>query len=350
MKNVKKLITVVAPALLISSLAFAAEQASSQIDTSWLQVQGEVNMDYFAKDSQNYSSNLRAQGGMIKISADVAKGIKAAVKLSLDRDLRVNGTDVASGTFDMGKFIEQAYVEIKMDELTGTPVAVIIGKDAMAFGQQLSHLPMYKDNLLYKTNTIDKVIGVTVKLDNRLLGSALDSLEVSAFENGADDLKIGDGYGLSVRLSKQLSQSLKLTASAAEIEQDAKENSYSYDKLDKRAAVGIVYDNGNGTWKAFAQGTVMKGSVSNPSDAARLGATAGVAINAGPGEVVMEYSYLERQAQQVALAYNLPLGKNLTISPEVRYTFSQDSGAANDTQVGVRAKASFGNESAPKQN
>lgn len=343
MKNVKHVLTVVAPVLLMSSLAMA-----NGLDTSWLQVQGDVNLDYFGKDSQDYASNLRVQSTNIKLTAEVAKGIRAVVKASIDQDLRVNGADVGS-TFDSKKFLEEAYIEVKMDELTGTPVAVVIGKQAMAFGQQMSNLPMYKDNLLYSANTIKDVIGVTVKLDNRLLGQAFDSLEVSAFETGANDMEIGDGRGLSIRASKQLTETLKATVSSAFMERaDLGNKSEHLRDLERRSTLGLVYDNGNGTWKAYAEGIIINGEAAYAD--ARYGATGGATIKAGPGVVAIEYSYLEKVAQEVAVAYNVPVGQFLTVSPEVRHTFEQDSGAASDTRIGVRMKASFGDNQKAKQN
>ena len=355
------LLTLVTPALLCGALAFAGDDQvdhrkshkrpkhedkqspkdegdqAEGIDTSWLKVEGEANLDYFAKDSDNYRTNLRAQDAYVKMTADIAKGVRVAVKAQLDNALMVSGAGVAGSTFDIEQFIREAYIEIHFDEITGTPVAVIMGKGPMAFGQQLSHLPMFKDNLLYGANTIDQVVGITVALDKRVLGNALDSLEVSAFENGAGDLQIASGYGIAVRMSKQLAQGLKMTASGAAIEDPSKGNSSAWSDLEKRAALGLVYEGGK--WRAFAQGVYIQGNASYPNS--NWGVNAGTGVIVGPGEVVLEYTYLEKAAQQVALAYNLPLGENLTISPEVRYTFNQASGNPNDTQVGVRAKVKF---------
>lgn len=349
MKNLMKIVTLsIAPMLLLSTLALAegkAEQGNDQsgLDTSWLSVDGEANMDYFANSNNDYESNLRSQDVRIRLTAEIAKGIKAVIAAKLDRSLIKDGSEVNGEKFDLEKFIEEAYVEIRMDQLTGAPVAVLVGKHAMAFGQNASRLPMFKDNLLYDVSKQDQVMGITVRLDKELLGEVIDSLEVSVYENGAGDLKIGDGAGFSFRMTKQLTEKLKATASAMATQ---KGSSKEWDDMDKRAAIGVVYDNGNGTWKAYAEGIVFDGYAQNPN--ASYGGTAGVAVNAGPGEVVAEFSFIEKTAKEVAVAYNIPVGRNLVISPEVRHTMNEDG--SDNTRFGIRVKAVFGEEYEARMN
>lgn len=327
-----KLITLVTPALLIANLAVAGDRAP--VNSQWLNVEGETNLDYFAKDSQNYETNLRLQDSKVKLTANVARGLKAVIAAKLSRMLIDNGTSVGSDVFDAEKFINEAYIEVRMSEITGTPVAVVLGKHAMAFGQQASELPMYQDNLLYNLGKKEDVIGVTVKLEKAALAGILDSLEVSAFEAGEEDLKIANYGGLAIRMSKNLTQQLKATGSAMVIGQD---NNYVWSDAEKRAALGFVYSGAKGNWKAYAEGIYFEGNAANPNK--NWGATAGVAVKAGPGDVVVEYSYLEATAHQIAAAYNLPVGRNLVISPEVRHNFNDDG--SQDTRFGVRSKVKF---------
>ncbi len=348
MKNINKMVFAIAPAILIANFAMAADQQPAgapqdQLDTSWLHVEGETNIDWFGSDSKNYESNLRTQDVKIRLTADIAKGIKAVIAAKFDRSLIENGTEVNGEKFDFEKFIEEAYVEIRMDKITGAPVAVLVGKHAMAFGQNASRMPMFKDNLLYDLSRQDEVIGITVRLDKQLLGGVIDSLEASVYETESGDLNIGEGAGASIRMTKQLTEKLKATASAMA---NQKNKGDDWDSMEKRGAIGVVYDNGNGTWKAYAEGIVFDNNTANPN--ANYGATTGVAVNAGPGEVVLEYSYLEKTAHEVGVAYNIPVTRNVTISPEARHSWKEDG--TQDTRIGVRVSIGFGNEQEAKQN
>lgn len=167
-------------------------------------------------------------------------------------------------------------------------------------------------------------------------------LKSAGFENGAEDLKIGDGAGVAIRVSKQLTEKLKGTASGSRVEIGSTE------KYETRGSLGLVFDNGNGSWSAFAEGFALHNSVAHPNS--KWGATVGTSLPVGPGEVAVEYSYLEKAAQEVALAYNLPLGADPTLSPEIRYIDHENAATQDGTRVGVRVKAEFGPDEKQKQN
>lgn len=307
------------------------------VSSNWLKVEGEANLDYFAKDSNDYETNLRLKDSRVRLSAQVARGLKAVVGAEISRRLIKDGVSVGSQVFDIERFINEAYIEIRMSEITGTPVAVVLGKHAMAFGQQVSGLPMYQDNLLYNLGKKEDVIGVTVTLEKAALAGVIDSLELSVFEAGEKDLKIADVGGMSIRMSKAIAQQLKATASGMAI---GKDNNYVWADAEKRAALGFVYTGKKGTWKAYAEGIYFEGNAANPNK--NWGTNAGVAVKAGPGDVVLEYAYLEATAHQIAAAYNLPVGHNLVISPEVRYNFNNDG--SEEFRAGVRSKVKFNSE------
>lgn len=136
-----------------------------------------MNLDYFASSTNDYASNLRAQDARITLTAKLSENIKAVISAQISETLRQNGVDVNGEKFNLNKFIQEAYIEIKMD-MGGNPVAVVVGKQAIPFGQNASKLPMFRDNLLYDVGTIDQVIGVTVRMDRNLL-KFLDSAEIS---------------------------------------------------------------------------------------------------------------------------------------------------------------------------
>lgn len=332
MKNT--IATVLAATLMVSPIVRADDHAP--IDSKWLRVEAEANLDYFGHKSNDYETNLRLQDARVRTTSQIARHIKTVMTYQIERMLIENGVETSGATFDYEKFIEEAYVELTYNEETATPVAVLIGKQAAAFGQQASRLPMFKDNLLYDLTRHEQVIGVSMKLEARFLEQVLGSLEVSVFENSQNDLKIGDAAGASIRLSKAITSKLKATASAMAI---AKDNNYNWSDAEKRLSLGVVYDNGKGSWKTYAEGVVFEGNTKYPNS--NYGFQIGRAKQVGRGEVVIEFSYLENVAKELAFAYNMPVGKNLVISPELRHQWADDGSGDQDTRLGVRTKVRF---------
>ena len=330
----KQILSVLAATTMVAQIAAAGDTAP--VNSHWLRVESEANLDYFAKDSQNYETNLRLQDLRVRLTGKITKHVKAVLTTQIERMLIENGVETSGATFDVERFVEEAYIEVSMNEQSGVPVAVLIGKQAAAFGQQASRLPMFKDNLLYNLTRHEQVIGVSVKLEAKWLEQVLGSLEVSVFDNTQYDLKLGDAAGASIRLSRAITSKLKATASAMAI---AKDNNYNWSDADKRITLGFVYDNGKGSWKTYAEGIYFEGNTAYPNS--NWGAQIGAAKWFGFGEAVVEYQYLENVAHEIAAAYNIPVGKNLVVSPEVRYQRKDDGSGDDDTRLGVRTKVRF---------
>jgi len=320
---------------MLSALVLAVStQASAQMNADWLKIGGQISFDATGSDSNDFERNLKTSDAELIFEVALHEGIKAVVRTELERQLMLNGVEVGSSNFDVEKFIEEAYIRIETDKVSGLPRAIVtLGKHSMAFGQQISEMPMFKDNLLYKVGREDEVIGLTVSMNTNLL-KIVDQVAVSIFETGRGDLDISDKKGASVKLSKQLTQKIQATASAL-----YKESLTAGGEDEMRGSLGVLFDNGDGTFRMWAEGMVLK---NNPVYAdSDLAATAGASKKLGPGSVVVEYSYVERFAQELATAYNLPVGKHLVISPEVRHTFERANNQKADTRVGVRARLHF---------
>jgi hypothetical protein len=324
-------------ALLAALLGFSTTALAFD---DWITVSGQINFDVTASRNGDFERNLRTQDAEITLEIALREGIKAVVKLELERALIQNGQSVESLPFDLEKFIEQAYIRIETDKVTNLPRAIItVGKHSMAFGQQISRMPMFKDNLLHKLNRQSEVIGLTVALNPSFL-KIVDEVAISVFEARAGDLQIDNKMGASMKLSKRVNHYIRVTASAL-----YKQSLDASRGDEARASLGFVWDNQDGTWSVWSEGIVFKNNPAYPDSS--LAATAGVARKLGPGSVVVEYSYVQRFAKELGLAYNLPIGRNLVISPEVRYQFDRANGAPNDVRVGVRARVVF-QQTAPK--
>ncbi|WII73587.1 hypothetical protein QJS83_06840 [Bdellovibrio sp. 22V] len=293
----------------------------------WLKVDGQANFDVTGSSSEDYERNLRVQDAEIKFELIVREGIKMVVKTELEQKLNKSTMDE---DFDLGKFLEEAYIQIETDKISGLPRAVITaGKHQMAFGQNYTELPMFKDALLYNLSKQDEVIGFTVELPANFF-KIVDTVAISMFEAGAGDLKVSDEKGASIKLSKELSNQL-----SAQISGLMKENEGT-DKKEKRGSIGFVFRGLDGSWKVWAEGVVV---VDHPEFTdTTVGGKIGGSYKVGPGAVVVEYQYLDKQAHEVAVAYNLPVGTWLVLSPEIRHRRDLSGNGTDETIVGIRAR------------
>lgn len=308
-------------AALLGSQAVMAESAP------WLKIDGSANFDVTGKNSDDYERSLRVQDAEIKFELLVREGIKLVVKTELEQKLNDETMDEK---FDLEKFLEEAYIQIETDKVSGLPRAIITaGKHQMAFGQNYHELPMFKDSLLYNLSKQDEVIGFTVELPVNFF-KIVDSVAISMFEAGAGDLKISDEKGASIRLSKNLTSQL-----SAQISGMMKENQGT-DVKEKRGSIGFVFKAQDNSWKIWAEGLVITDSPVYTDTT--MGGQVGGSYKVGPGAVVVEYQYLDKQAHEVALAYNLPVGRWLVLSPEIRHTMDRTGTGTDDTTVGIRAR------------
>lgn len=266
----------------------------------------------------------------VTLTADLAAKVRAVLRMNLARLF-----ECGSVSQKLERALEEATIEVR--DINGTPVAAVIFGKKQVFGDLSNKdLAGYRDSLLYDLFTVDQVIGLTVKLKD-ILGIAL---EASAFENRAGDLQFGDGWGFSVAASRQLTNNIRVRGQIL-----AKDRLYGDSNLsDRRATVGLVYDSGDGRWSANVDGLYVEG-VHCMDPSVNWGAQAGARVKAGPGTVRVHAGYLEASAYELAAAYDLGLGDNLVVSPNVRYTSDLDGYWAY-TRAGVEARVRLGNAQA----
>lgn len=307
--------------------ALCCTQTVQAEDVPWLKIDGQANFDMSGSSTDNYERTLRVQDAEIKFEILVREGIKMVVKTELEQKLNKSTMD---DSFDLQKFIEEAYIQIETDKVSGLPRAVITaGKHKMAFGQNYTELPMFKDSLLYNLAKNDEVIGVTVELPSNFF-NIVDKVAISMFEAGSGDLKISEEKGASIKLSKELSSQL-----SAQVSGMMKESSGSTEK-EKRGSVGFVFKSQDGNWKVWAEGLVIMDSPVYTDTV--VGGQIGGSYKVGPGAVVVEYQVLQHKAQEVAVAYNLPVNSYLVLSPEIRRTMDLTGSGTDSTAIGIRAR------------
>lgn len=83
-------------------------------------------------------STIRTRG-TIYIDANLAENVRAVLGVKLEHILRENGANARNG-IDLAAWLAEAYIRI--ENIGGQPIAFIVGKQAMAFGQGFSHVPM----------------------------------------------------------------------------------------------------------------------------------------------------------------------------------------------------------------
>jgi hypothetical protein len=317
--------SILTAALLISSIAAQSQE--------WLDVSGSINFDVGATrpNEGDWSRNdLQVQDAELRFEILAREGVKLVVKAELESLLNqaINDSELNA---ELGKVLEEAYIQIETDKL-GLPRAVVtVGKHRMAFGQRLAELPMFKDSLLYKLNNEEEMIGLTVSLPANFF-QIVDEVAFSLYETGAGDMKLSSEHGYSIQLSKQLSDQIKMQISGLMKQHEGSEN-------ETRGSIGFVFTTANGDMKVWAEGVVMK---HNPEFAdSRFGATVGAARKLGTGVIVIEASLLEKVAKEIAVGYNMPVGSYLVLSPEVRYVMKESGD--NETVIGIRARLSWNN-------
>lgn len=313
---------------LILSAGFSCYAVADTQITPWLRVGSEANFETTASKVEDYEASLKADLNL-RFEVLMREGIKAVIKARLEQTLVENGKKQDWQKLEIEKLIEEAYIQIETDKVTGLPRAIITaGKQTMAFGQAFTELPMFRDSLLYNLNAEREMMGLTVTLPANFI-KVVDSIALSLYENGAGDFKIADEKGLSIRVSKALTEQLKMQASAL-----VKENAGTSDK-ETRGSLGFVYEDEGGKYKVWAEGLVFNNNPVNPNT--KLGAQIGGSYQLGRGAIVVEYQYLDKQAQELALAYNLPVNSWLVISPEIRFR-KNENGQPNDTRIGIQAR------------
>lgn len=285
--------------------------SASAFNTDFLSASVEAEMDYGTTVDSDWSDNsglsLRAQ---MTVSAQISENIRAVVTAEIKEGLMASG-EWTTLDFDDNKLeemIREAYVEVKM--VSGTPMAFIIGKQEIAFGQNFSGLAMSDRGVngnMSNLSRVDGVIGMTVKLDANFFG-LIDSVEGSVFENGSGDLEVGEMNNVSVRMGGELTENIRFSASYMNRDLGASERSQT-------ASVGVIYSNGD--WTAHVEGI---GMIDNDDIMdTELAVNTGLAYDMGHGVVAVEYSWIEESVRELGISYETEIADGIKIGPQGTY-------------------------------
>ena len=324
--------TVLPIALMLSTLislpAFSQEDRGLLGGDFKVSVDGEINTSGMYGTDSGKVATLR--DSYVTLSGTFKDKIRAVITANLDQIFKENKVELTDD-FDLGAFIKEAYIEIR--QVGGAPVAIIVGKQPMAFGQNVQTMPIFKNNPLSNMQEISEVMGVTVELSEGLFG-IFDMAEVSAFETKGGDLEIGRLDGVSVRLSKMLTDQWLLTLSHAEMG-----NSHLSTGHERRTSIGLIGETQDGMLVGWVEGMYFSNNPEYPNS--NFGITVGGSIRVHETtDVIVEYTWVEKEVSQIALGVKTALTSNITIGAEVRYNNYVER--KDDIVFGVNVTYSFG--------
>lgn len=304
--------------------------------------QRQINED----ESKKIRDSLHTQESYIKLSSEVSQHIRVAVALELNRSLRQNGRWSPQESININTLLRDATIEIH--DVSGYPVAFIIGKQEIAFGQGVAGMPSYTQSGLYNTLGLNRVVGLTVRIDKKIL-NIIDSIESSVFSSQGDasvfSKKLGRIDSFSFRLRGEIKERLQYTASAMflgnkHLGQGFEENRYS---------IGLLYSDEKKTWMTWIEG-LYHDDKKNPNygENAHFGFCAGVSRNIGPGNIVTELTYIQNLMTEWGLGYKLKATRNINIGPELRLTQwnTPDAPFKNDLRFGLAVEILLGERTA----
>ena len=162
-----------------------------------ISVDGEINANAISgvgTDGANFDESY------VSLSVVYKNKIRAVITAKLEEIFKDNEIEL-NDDFSLGEFIKEAYIEIR--EIKGAPVAVIVGKQPIAFGQNVQAMPIFKNNPLSNLQEIDEVFGLTVELTEGLFG-LFDQAEVSVFESKLDVASSRIRIGASFKIARAI--------------------------------------------------------------------------------------------------------------------------------------------------
>lgn len=329
----KKLLSLLTIMLMLLSLTAQAQQDDIEDDAGLLgddfniTVDGEINTGGTINSNGDAASDLR--GSYVSLSVEWKEKIRAVITAKLEHLFKEGKVEFNDG-FSLGEFIKEAYIEIR--EIGGSPVAIIIGKHPMAFGQNIQAMPFFESNPLANLQEIDEVYGITVDLTEGLFG-IFDQAEVSVFETEAGDMELGKIDGVSVRLSKMITDQWLLTLSHAELGDNDQGS-------ERRTSIGLVGETTDGTLVGWVEGVYFSNNPEYPNS--QFAITVGGMMRVHETtDVIVEYNWVEKELHEIGVGVRTALTRNLSIGAEVRYRnyVERDS----DVVFGITLTYTFGN-------
>jgi hypothetical protein len=283
-------------------------------------------------DSRNDGSGINLDGSYVSMSVEWKEKIRMVLTGKLEEIFQDNKVEF-NEDFDIENFVEEAYIEIR--EVGGTPIAIIVGKQPIPFGQNVQAMPIFNNNPLSNLQEIDEVFGLTVDLTEGLLG-LFDQVELSTFETKAGDLEIGKIDGMSIRMSKMLTEQWLLTLSHSR-----QGNDHLDSGTEKRTSIGLIGETEDGSLVGWVEGILFSNNPEYPNSdfAITVGGQYQIAESTA---IVVEYNYIQDEMHEIGAGVKTELTRNLSVGAEIRYR-DYVTERDNDVLFGIVFTYRFGN-------
>ena len=231
--------------------------------------------------------------------------------------------------FDWQGFISQAYIELR--EINDLPVAIIIGKQPIQFGQNIEMMPFFQNGPVKALQQLEQVFGLTIELTKGPLGF-FDEIKASFYETEAQNMSIGKVNGKNLMLTKYLSERLLLTVGLSQEERTTGQKS-------RRANIGIIGTNKSGNIIGWLEGIIFHNDPNFQNSF--LGLTAGISWEFLPtAAVVTEFSMINNYVYQLGVALKKDFPELFFIGAEARISHLVQEGQ-NDVFIGVSLGKNF---------
>jgi len=320
---------------IISSMVLAVGLSATGLAQDANLLGGDFNTYYYGEIDSNIVShpdyNYDYHNAWLHLGVEWKNKVRLALTGSLTGVFEENKIELDQD-FSLEEFITDAYIEIK--EVGGAPVAIIIGKRSIPFGKSVEAMPVFGNNPIGELYDIDEVFGLTVRLDQGFFG-LFDSAELSAFETEAGDLSIGDINGMSVRLSKELSKNISLSAGVARMESDVASTD-----AETKITLGVIGKSDSGDLVGWVNGMLFSNNPEYPGSDFAITAGAKYQVTDST-DIVVEMTYVEREVMQYAIGANVALTARITVGAEVRYNDYQDA-REDEIVLGLNTRYTFG--------
>ena len=264
----------------------------------------------------------------VSFSAAWKEKIKAVITAQLAQAIDAEQISFKQG-FDWRNFVSQAYIEIR--EINDMPVAVIVGKQPIQFGQNLEMMPFFQNAPVKALQQLEQVFGLTIELTKGPLGF-FDEIRASFYETQAEDMSIGKVNGKNLTLTKYLSERLLLTVGLTEEERTENDETY-------RANIGIVGTNKSGKLIGWLEGIIFHNDPNFQNSFVAV--TGGLSWEFLPtATVVTEFSMINNYVYQLGLALKKDFPDLFYVGAEARISHLVQENT-QDVFIGISLGTNF---------
>ena len=293
-----------------------------------LQIDGRYMSDTYFTHRSGSEPRINLNESFVSLSAAYQERIRLVLIANFGHLIDANNISF-NDDFDVETFIRDAYIEIR--NINNMPIAIIIGKHPITFGQNIQEMPGWANSPLRRLQEIREVYGLTVTLTKGLLG-LFDQIDYSLFEQDRGDLKLGKLNGHNLRFTKYLNEQVLMTIGLQQ-----RENT-DESKM-RQARVGFVGMNKSGKLIGWAEGMIFSNDPDYPNSnfALTMGASYQFAKNS---KVVMEFNLIEKELIQLGLGVKTSVNNSLSAGVDVRVGQNLQSGEL-EYFIGVNVSYSF---------